>query len=144
MTILLLLYWLFVFFGKASLYFFPEFLFHRQWLFGCKVTKFSTKAFRESRGRFFWSFSRVWFLYALLLVSFAFHLIWKIIRRTDPMIQRYRCHGAGTHSIVPYHDRLAWMTTHGFEPADWTCWLTLESACLRTAGHSECNKCAVA
>ena len=24
---------------------FPESLFHRQWLFGCKVTKFSTKAF---------------------------------------------------------------------------------------------------
>ena len=24
---------------------FPEFLFHRQWLFGCKVTKFPTKAF---------------------------------------------------------------------------------------------------
>ena len=45
MTILLLLYWLFVFFGTASLYFFPEFLFPRQWLFGCKVTKFPTKAF---------------------------------------------------------------------------------------------------
>ena len=24
---------------------FPEFLFHRQWLFGCKVTKIPTKAF---------------------------------------------------------------------------------------------------
>ena len=24
---------------------FPEFLLHRQWLFGCKVTKFPTKAF---------------------------------------------------------------------------------------------------
>ena len=24
---------------------FSEFLFHRQWLFGCKVTKFPTKAF---------------------------------------------------------------------------------------------------
>ena len=43
---------LFVFFGKASLYFFPEFLFHRQCLFGCKVTKFPTKAFIEIQKMF--------------------------------------------------------------------------------------------
>ena len=41
---------------------------------------------QESWGRFSWSYSGVWYLYALLPVSFAFHLIWKKIRRTDPMI----------------------------------------------------------
>ena len=51
-----------------------------------KSLQTTEKASKESRGRFSWSYSGVWYLYALLLVSFTFHLIWKMIRRTDPMI----------------------------------------------------------